>query len=272
MGRTAGSADRDERLKMARSSARSRTRAPARAVRPVALVTGAAKGIGRAIALHLLEAGWCVTAFDLPKTRLVQQFRGWARSAATIEGDAADEDVVREAVRLGLERFGRLDAVVANAGVLVRRPLRRMTLDDWHRVIDINLTSTFLLAREAQRALRTAKGAIVTVASSRASMSEANTEAYTASKGGLVALTHALAVSLGPDVRVNCVSPGWVATADYNKLKRRDHLQHPAGRVGRPQDIAEIVAFLLDREKSGFVTGANFTVDGGMTRKMIYVE
>ena len=252
--------------------ARSRTRAPARAIRPVALVTGAANGIGRAIAMHLLEAGWCVTAFDLPKTRLAQQFRGWARSSATIEGDVADEDAVREAVALAVERFGRLDAVVANAGVLVRRPLRRMTLDDWRRVIDTNLTSTFLVAREAQRALRAAKGSIVAVASSRALMSEPNTESYAASKGGLVALTHALAISLGPDIRVNCVSPGWIATKDYNKLKRRDHLQHPVGRVGRPQDIAETVAFLLDREKSGFVTGANFTVDGGMTRKMIYIE
>jgi len=251
--------------------ARSRTRTPARAIRPVALVTGAAKGIGRAIALHLLEAGWCVVAFDLPKARLAQQFRGWARSSATIEDDAADEDAVREAVALALERFGRLDAVVANAGVLVRRPLRRMTLDEWRRVIDTNLTSTFLLAREAQRALRSSKGAIVTVASSRALMSEPNTESYAASKGGLVALTHALAISLGPDIRVNCVSPGWIATKDYNRLKRRDHLQHPVGRVGRPQDIAETVAFLLDREKSGFVTGANFTVDGGMTRKMIYI-
>src|ERR1043165_10288338 len=126
--------------------ARSRTRAPARAVRPVALITGAAKGIGRAIALHLLDAGWCVVAFDLPKTRLAHQFRGWARSSAIIERDAADEDMVREAVMLALERFGRLDAVVANAGVLVRRPLRRMELEDWHKVIDTNLTSTFLLA------------------------------------------------------------------------------------------------------------------------------
>ena len=252
--------------------ARSRTRAPARAVRPVALVTGAAKGIGRAIALHLLDAGWCVVAFDLPKTRLAQHFRGWARSAAIVEGDAADEDAAREAVRLALDRFGRLDAVVANAGVLLRRPLRRLTLDDWHRVLDTNLTSTFLLAREARRALRVAKGSIVAIASNRTLMSEPNTESYVASKGGLVALTHALAISLGPDIRVNCVSPGWVATTDYNKLKRRDHLQHPAGRVGRPQDIAETVAFLLDREKSGFITGANITVDGGMTRKMIIVE
>src|SRR5689334_14433142 len=104
---------------------RSPTRAPARAIRPVALVTGAARGIGRTIALHLLEAGWCVTAFDLPKTRLAQQFRGWARSSVTIEGDAADEDAVHNAVQLALERFGRLDAVVANAGVMIRRPLRR---------------------------------------------------------------------------------------------------------------------------------------------------
>jgi len=233
-------------------------------------MTGAARGIGRAIAMHLLEAGWCVIAFDLPKTRLAQQFRGWARSAATVEGDAADEDAIRSAVRIALERFGRLDAVVANAGIMVRRPLRRLSLDDWHRVIDTNLTSTFLLAREAQRALRATRGSIVTIASTRALMSQSNTESYSASKGGLVALTHALAVSLGPDVRVNCVSPGWIATADDQKLKRRDHLQHPAGRVGRPQDVAECVAFLLDREKSGFITGANFTVDGGMTCKMIY--
>jgi NAD(P)-dependent dehydrogenase (short-subunit alcohol dehydrogenase family) len=244
----------------------------ARPPRPVALVTGAAHGIGRAIAFHLLDAGWCVTAFDLPKTRLMQPFRGWARSALTIEGDVADETVVREAVDGTLDRFGRLDAVVSNAGIMIRRPLRRLSLDDWRRVIDTNLTATFLLARAAQRALRTTKGSIVTIASTRALMSEPNTESYSASKGGLVALTHALAISLGPDIRVNCVSPGWIETSSTARLKRRDHTQHPAGRVGKPQDIAEIVAFLLDREKSGFVTGANFIVDGGMTRKMIYVE
>jgi NAD(P)-dependent dehydrogenase (short-subunit alcohol dehydrogenase family) len=112
----------------------------------------------------------------------------------------------------------------------------------------------------------------VTIASTRALMSEPNTESYSASKGGLLALTHALAVSFGPDIRVNCVSPGWIATSEYNRLKRKDHTQHPAGRVGKPQDIAEVVAFLVDREKSGFITGANFVVDGGMTRKMIYLE
>ena len=244
----------------------------ARSKRPVALVTGAASGIGRAIALHLLDAGWCVAAFDLPKTRLTPTFRGWARSAVTIEGDVTDETDVRDAVRTTLDRFGRLDALVSNAGIMIRRPVSRLSLEDWRRVIDINLTATCLLARAAARALRASKGSIVTIASTRALMSEPNTESYSASKGGLLALTHALAISLGPDVRVNCVSPGWIATSDAKKLKRRDHAQHPAGRVGRPQDVAEIVAFLLDREKSGFVTGANFTVDGGMTRKMIYVD
>jgi NAD(P)-dependent dehydrogenase (short-subunit alcohol dehydrogenase family) len=244
----------------------------ARPARPVALVTGAANGIGRAIALHLLDAGWCVAAVDLPKTRLAQHFRGWARSAATIEGDAADEDTVRGAVRTTIERFGRLDAAVCNAGIMIRRPIRRLTLDDWRRVIDTNLTATFLLARAAERALRASKGSIVTIASTRALMSEPNTESYSASKGGLLALTQALAINLGPDVRVNCVSPGWIVTNPDQKLRRKDHLQHPVGRVGWPQDIAEMVAFLLDGKRAGFITGANFILDGGMTRKMIYEE
>jgi NAD(P)-dependent dehydrogenase (short-subunit alcohol dehydrogenase family) len=239
--------------------------------RKVALVTGAANGIGRAIALHLLDAGWCVAALDLPKTRLAPPFRGWARSSMTIEADVTDETAMRDAVRAAIERFGRLDAVVSNAGIMIRRPIRRLSLEDWRHVIDTNLTATFLLAKAAARALRTTKGSIVTIASTRALMAEPNIESHAASKGGLVALSHALAISLGPDVRVNCVSPGWIATSD-TRLKRKDHTQHPAGRVGRPQDVAEMVAFLLDGEKSGFVTGANVVVDGGMTRKMIYVD
>ena len=127
-------------------------------------------------------------------------------------------------------------------------------------------------ARAAEKPLRLAKGAIVTIASTRALMSEPNTEAYSASKGGLVALTHALAISLAPDVRVNCVSPGWIATENYGKLRHKDHAQHPVGRVGKPDDIAEMVAFLLDRKRAGFVSGANYVIDGGMTRKMIYEE
>ncbi len=155
---------------------------------------------------------------------------------------------------------------------MIRKPLTRLTLSEWQRVIDINLTAGFLFARAAEKPLRKAKGAIVTIASTRALMSEPDTESYSASKGGIVALTHALAVSLAPDVRVNCISPGWIATEKFGRLRAKDHAQHPAGRVGKPEDIAEMVGFLLDAERSGFVTGANFVVDGGMTRKMIYLE
>jgi NAD(P)-dependent dehydrogenase (short-subunit alcohol dehydrogenase family) len=189
----------------------------------------------------------------------------------TIEGDIGDEATAKRAVTVTIERFGQLDGVVSNAGIMIRKPIRQLTIAEWRRVLDVNLTAAFLLAKAAERALRQTDGAFVSIASTRAEMSEPNTEAYSASKGGLVALTHALAMSLAP-VRVNCVSPGWVATQDYNKLRRKDHAQHPAGRVGRPEDIAEIVGWLLDRERSGFVTGANFTIDGGMTKKMIYVE
>jgi NAD(P)-dependent dehydrogenase (short-subunit alcohol dehydrogenase family) len=115
--------------------------------------------------------------------------------------------------------------------------------------------------------LRKASGAIVNIASTRALQSEPDTEAYAAAKGGVVALTHALAMSLGPRVRVNCVSPGWIASAG---LSRKEHAQHPAGRAGRPEDIGEITAFLIS-DAAGFITGQNFVVDGGMTRKMIYV-
>lgn len=228
----------------------------------IALVTGAAHGIGRAIAEKLAGQGWRVVGADtagadLPRMRLVQ-------------ADVADEAQVGAMVDGIRATEGRLDALVSNAGIMVRKPLRELALADWSRVIGTNLTATFLLARAAEDMLRAARGAIVTIASTRAHMSEPNTESYAASKGGLVALTHALAVSLGPDVRVNCVSPGWIDVRGED-LRAEDHAQHPAGRVGRPEDIAALVAFLVGGE-SGFITGAEFVVDGGMTRKMIYVE
>jgi NAD(P)-dependent dehydrogenase (short-subunit alcohol dehydrogenase family) len=238
---------------------------------PAALVTGAANGIGRAIARTLLKSGWRVVALDLPGAGLARAFAKQAR-AATIEGDVAEEETGQHAVALALHRFGRLDGLVSNAGIARNKPLAKLTLVEWRRVIDVNLTAAFLLARAAEKQLRAAKGGMVLIASTRALMSEPNTEAYSASKGGLVALTHALAMNLAPDVRVNCVSPGWIRTRDYGSLRGKDHAQHPVGRVGKPQDVAETVQFLLDRERSGFITGANFIVDGGMTRKMIYVE
>ncbi len=239
--------------------------------KPVALITGGAKGIGRAITRHLLATGWRVGIIDLPGSGTPRAFPK-SRDIIVIEGDVRESETSARAVVALVEHFGRLDAVVSNAGVMIRKPLRRLTLEEWHRVIDTNLTAAFLLARAAEKPLRRARGAIVTIASTRALMSEPNTESYSATKGGLVALTHALAMSLAPDVRVNCVSPGWIETRNYGALRRKDHTQHPAGRVGKPEDIAEIVGWLLDAKRSGFVTGANFVVDGGMTRKMIYEE
>jgi len=239
--------------------------------KPVALITGGAKGIGRAIARHLLASGWHVAIIDLANSGL-RRVLARDRDILAIEGDVREEHTASDAVAATIHRFHHLDAVVSNAGIMVREPLRRLTLAEWHRVLDTNLTATFLLARAAEKPLRKARGAIVTIASTRASMSEPNTESYSASKGGLLALTHALAMSLAPEVRVNCVSPGWIETRDYSGLRRKDHKQHPAGRVGRPGDVAEIVSWLLDGKRSGFVTGANFVIDGGMTGKMIYED
>ena len=237
----------------------------------VAVVSGAAHGIGRATTRRLLDDGWLVGALDLSGTDLERAFGKQARRVLAIEGDVALEATAKQAITATIERFGQLDGVVSNAGIMIRKPIRQLTLEEWHRVLDVNLTAAFLLARAAEKPLRQTKGAFISIASTRAAMSEADTESYSASKGGLVALTHALAISLAP-VRVNCISPGWIAVKDYDRLRRKDHVQHPAGRVGRPEDIAEIVAYLLDGDRSGFVTGANFTVDGGMTRKMIYEE
>lgn len=241
------------------------------AAKPVALITGGAKGIGRATARHLVASGWQIGIIDLPDSGLRRAF-AQERNVLAIEGDVRDEEAASDAVEAILHRFRRLDGVVSNAGIMIRKPLGRLTLSEWHRVIDTNLTAAFLLARATEKPLREAHGAIVTVASTRALMSEPNTESYSASKGGLFALTHALAISLAPDVRVNCVSPGWIETKDYSGLRRKDHTQHPAGRVGKPEDVAELVGWLLDGKRSGFVTGANFVIDGGMTRKMIYEE
>jgi NAD(P)-dependent dehydrogenase (short-subunit alcohol dehydrogenase family) len=147
---------------------------PARA-HPVAMVTGGANGIGRAIVRHLTGNGWRVGVLDLPESGLHRAFPRGTRDATLIEGDVGAEETAPRAVAAVLDHFGRLDALVSNAGIMIRKPLRRLTLAEWHRVLDTNLTATFLLARAAEKPLRKAHGSIVTIASTRAVMSEPDT-------------------------------------------------------------------------------------------------
>jgi NAD(P)-dependent dehydrogenase (short-subunit alcohol dehydrogenase family) len=228
----------------------------------VALVTGAAHGIGRAVAERLVREGWRVVGADVGQ--------GDAPAIRMRRADVSDEREVQALIADIRAQEGRLDGLVSNAGIMIRKPLAELSLAEWSRVIATNLTATYLLVRAAEDLLRVASGSVVTVASTRARMSEPNTESYAAAKGGLVALTHALALSLGPEVRVNCISPGWIDVRG-EALRPEDHAQHPAGRVGRPGDVAALAAFLLGPE-SGFATGAEFVLDGGMTRKMIYTD
>jgi NAD(P)-dependent dehydrogenase (short-subunit alcohol dehydrogenase family) len=229
----------------------------------VALVTGAAHGIGLAIAARLAREGWRVVSADRQQAQP-------SFPARCVQADVSDEAAVNALVNGMREQEGRLDALVCNAGFMIRKPIRELSLAEWDSVLGTNLTSTFLLARAAEDLLRAARGAILTIASTRAHQSEPDTESYSASKGGLLALTHALAISLGPEVRANCISPGWI-NSKGEALRPEDHAQHPAGHVGQPEDVASLAAWLLGPE-SGFVTGAEFVIDGGMTRKMIYAE
>ena len=245
---------------------------------PVALITGGAQGIGRGIAYHLHTHGYAVVVADIDDEAGAECVQWGLNYTHT---DMADEASVADCIAQTLVRHGRIDALVNNAGIAdpASGPIETLTLERWNRVIGVNLTGCFLAVKHAAEALRATHGAVVNIASTRALQSEPDTEAYAASKGGLVALTHALAVSLGPDIRVNCISPGWIEVRDWQKASRmqtphltpEDHAQHPTGRVGRPADIAALAHFMLSAE-AGFITGQNFVVDGGMTRKMIYRE
>ncbi len=229
---------------------------------PTILITGGARGIGAGIAKRLVRDGASIVIADKEPADI-------AGARAEI-CDVSDESSVNVLIA-GIEATeGRLDGLVCNAGFMIRKPIAELTLAEWSSVIATNLTSIFLLAKAAEKMLRAARGSILTIASTRAHMSEKNTESYAASKGGILALTHALAISLGPDVRANVISPGWIDTQGV-PLSAADHAQHPAGRVGTVEDIAGLAAYLLGPE-AGFITGTEFVIDGGMTRKMIYAE
>lgn len=241
---------------------------------PVALITGGANGIGLGVARRLLHEGWRVAVVDADSeavTALPHTLGHRAGRLAPIHGDVADEASVRDAAGEVMNRFGRMDGLVNNAAIAdaFTGPVEALALEEWNRRLAVNLTGAFLLVKHTAGHLAAHHGAIVNIASTRALQSEPDSEAYAASKGGLVALTHALAVSLSGRVRVNAVSPGWIS--EDSDLAPQDHAQHPAGRVGRPEDVAGLCAFLLS-DAAGFITGENIVADGGMSRRMMYAE
>ncbi|WP_116106100.1 SDR family oxidoreductase [Lewinella sp. IMCC34191] len=247
--------------------------------KPVVIITGAGQGIGRATAAHLAGLHYRVALLEKDEEAGREALAESERrgEALFLPTDVAGEKSVKEAIDTVVKEWGRIDGLVNNAGFAINKPIEKLSLDEWNQVIGTNLTGAFLCAKHAAPHLRDRRGAIVNMSSTRRKMSEPDTEAYSASKGGIFALTHALAISLGPDVRVNSISPGWIDVTPWQKASERepaelsaaDHAQHPVGRVGIPQDIADMVAYLLS-DRSAFITGQDFVVDGGMTRKMIY--
>jgi len=247
----------------------------------VVAVTGGAQGIGLCLVHTFAQRGASVAFCDVN----VKAGRHWARNFTDkgmdvffVQADLGREADMRKFASAALEKYERADVLINNVGItsfgqaFLKRPLK-----EWNRMISVNLTSHFLCAQLFAPALITSKGCIVNIASTRALMSEPDTEPYSTSKGGIVALTHSLAITLGHQgVRVNCVSPGWIDTSEWQmrpskaRLTKRDHLQHPAGRVGKPEDVAEACLFLASPGSAGFITGQNFVVDGGMIKKMVY--
>lgn len=239
------------------------------------IVSGSGKGIGRQIAMAFASEGANVIIAEKDSASGEQTAKDILASggkALFVKTDVAVPADISRLVSEVISHFGKIDIVINNAGVSRWKSPYDLTVEEWDDILNINLRGTFLLSREAGRHMKTnGGGAIVNIASTRAFMSEPDTEAYAASKGGIVALTHALAASFAPDrIRVNCISPGWIETGNYNALREEDHTQHFSQRVGTPDDIARACLFLCD-EGNDFISGTNLTIDGGMTHKMIYV-
>lgn len=219
----------------------------------VVVITGGAQGIGKCIAEEFRLRGAEVCVID-------------KQSGKHFVGDIADKVTLENFCNHVVETYGKVNFIINNALPLMKG-LHECSYEEFQYALNVGVTAPFYLVKMLSNHL--AEGAsIVNISSSRDRMSQPETESYTAAKGGVSALTHALAITLSGKARVNSVSPGWIDTA-YTDYHGADAEQHPAGRVGNPMDVANIVLFLCS-EKSGFITGENICVDGGMTRQMIY--
>lgn len=227
-----------------------------------AIITGSSGLIGSELVREFLQNGYEVVGFDLKSTPDLKH-----PDYTFIKCDLSQETQVKAAFK----KIKSLDVLINNAAKAnpENGEFQDLSLKDWETNIGINLTSFFLMIRASLPLLKKSRGSIINMSSTRHKMSEPHTELYTVAKGGVDALTRGLAVSLSGEVRVNSISPGWIADPK-EKRKPSDHKQHPAGRVGMPSDIAGMAKFLAS-DAAGFITGQDFVVDGGMTSKMIYV-
>lgn len=220
----------------------------------VVIVTVGAQGIGKCIAEEFRKQGALVEVID--KQEELDHF----------VGDLANKYAIEEFTKLVIKKYGKVDFIVNNALPLMKG-IDECSYEEFEYALKVGVTAPFYMVKLLKDHL--AEGAsIVNISSSRDRVSQPQTESYTAAKGGIAALTHALAVSLAGKARVNSISPGWIDT-DYKVYEGPDAYQQPAGRVGNPLDIANMVLFLCS-EKAGFITGENICIDGGMTRQMIY--
>ncbi len=249
------------------------------------IVTGAGQGIGKAIAQAFShhEANVVIAERDeeagLEVLDWLRAKGAPAESLLFVPCNVAQEDDVKKMVETAADKYGSIDYLINNAGLSKFKPFAELDITDWDEVLNTNLRGAFLCCKFAAPYLKAShKGAIVNIASTRAMQSEPDSEAYAASKGGILSLTHALSVSLGPEVRVNAISPGWIEVGHWKKKKQRKEVshskeekeQHPVGRVGEPEDIGRAAVFLCSGE-AGFITGQNLVIDGGMSRRMIYL-
>jgi NAD(P)-dependent dehydrogenase (short-subunit alcohol dehydrogenase family) len=246
------------------------------------IVTGGAQGIGKCLVQTFANEGaqvWFGDNNQRAGEHWEKSLREGGHDVFFVPTDFGDASQTESFAAKVLRSTKTVDLLINNVGVTgFGHKFGHRPVEEWKRMIDVGLTSHFLCAQLFRQALIAARGAIISIASTRALMSEPDSEPYSAAKGGILSLTHSLAITIGPDVRVNCISPGWIDVSGWSfpaaqeDLSEEAHRQHPVGRVGKPEDIAEACLFLGSNRRAGFITGQNLVVDGGMTKKMIYVE